>query len=80
MAEFMLQREGLFLGSSSALNLVGAVKASKKLGPGKRIVTILCDSGSRHFSKFYSQEYLQKDGLEYGRVGREDNILDFLSF
>lgn len=63
MSRFILRHEGLFLGSSSALNLVGAVKAARYLGPGKRIVTILCDSGTRHFSKFYSEEYLKKDGL-----------------
>lgn len=64
MSRFILRHEGLFLGSSSALNLVGAVKAARSLGPGKRIVTILCDSGTRHFSKFYSEEYLAGDGLK----------------
>jgi cysteine synthase A len=63
MAQFLLEREGLFIGSSSAMNCVGAVKAARRLGPGHRIVTILCDHGQRHVSRFHNPEYLARHGL-----------------
>jgi cysteine synthase A len=52
------------VGSSSCVNLCAAVKTAKKLGPGHRIVTILCDSGERHMSKFYNDEWLRSQGIE----------------
>ena len=55
MARLLVQREGLFLGSSSAVNLVAAVRTALLLGPGHRIVTILCDGGQRHLSKFWKK-------------------------
>ncbi|KAJ8493044.1 hypothetical protein OPV22_014765 [Ensete ventricosum] len=55
MSRFLLKKDGLFLGSSSAMNCVGAVRLARSLGPGHTIVTILCDSGMRHLSKFSSQ-------------------------
>lgn len=45
------------------MNCVGAVKVARALGPGHTIVTILCDSGMRHLSKFYNAEYLSQHGL-----------------
>ncbi|KAI0319011.1 tryptophan synthase beta subunit-like PLP-dependent enzyme [Amylostereum chailletii] len=67
MSRFLVQRDGLFLGSSSACNLVACVKLVRKLGlqDGERIVTILCDSGNRHYSKvtFWNDAYLQKAGI-----------------
>lgn len=63
MAAYLLHNDGLFLGSSSAVNCVGAVKAALKLGPGSTIVTILCDGGQRHLSKFHSPQYLDSVGL-----------------
>jgi cysteine synthase A len=45
------------------MNAVGAVKAARALGPGKVIVTVLCDGGARHLSKFHSQQYLEAHGL-----------------
>ena len=50
-------------GSSSCVNVVGAVKVARALGPGHRVVTIACDSGVRHLTKFWSPEYLEKHGL-----------------
>ena len=64
MGRFLLQHDGLWVGSSSAVNCVGAVKAAKRLGPGHNIVTILCDGGRRHVSKFYNEEYLRSQGLQ----------------
>eukprot|EP00250_Pteridium_aquilinum_P011887 c2036_g1_i1 orf=410-1747(-) len=63
MARFLVTKEGLFLGSSSAMNCVGAYRVAQMLGPGHTIVTILCDSGLRHLSKFYNTEYLAKLNL-----------------
>ena len=56
--------EGLFVGSSSCVNLCAAVHIARQLGPGHRIVTVLCDSGSRHLSKFYNDEWLKEQGIE----------------
>jgi cysteine synthase len=63
MAAHLLHMDGLFVGSSAAMNCVGAVKAARALGPGHTIVTVLCDGGHRHLSKFHSPEYLEKAGL-----------------
>lgn len=57
------RNDGLFVGSSSAVNCVGAVKVARQLGPGATIVTFLCDGGARHLSKFYSRDYLGQYGL-----------------
>jgi len=57
MAYYLLRNEGIFIGPSAALNVVGAVKAAKKLGKGHVIVTILCDSGDRYISKLYNKEW-----------------------
>lgn len=58
-----MKNDGLFLGSSSAMNCVGAVRVAQSIGPGHTVVTILCDSGMRHLSKFYNAEYLTQYGL-----------------
>ncbi|KAK1297683.1 Microtubule-associated protein 70-5 [Acorus calamus] len=63
MSRFLLRNDGLFVGSSSAMNCVGAVRVAQTLGPGHTIVTILCDSGMRHLSKFYNSQYLVDLGL-----------------
>ncbi|KAL8215698.1 hypothetical protein R6Q57_022535 [Mikania cordata] len=63
MSRFLLKNDGLFIGSSSAMNCVGAVRLARLLGPGHTIVTILCDSGMRHLSKFCNPEYLSHHGL-----------------
>jgi cysteine synthase A len=53
MAKHLVDHDGLFVGSSSAVNCVAAYKYAKLLGPGHVVVTVLCDSGSRHLSKFW---------------------------
>lgn len=63
MAAYLLRNDGIFVGSSAAMNCVGAVKAARALGPGHTIVTVLCDGGHRHLSKFHNPEYLQEAGL-----------------
>ncbi|TPX39216.1 hypothetical protein SeMB42_g06411 [Synchytrium endobioticum] len=59
MSRYLMAQEGLFLGSSSAVNLVAAVRVARTLGPGHSIVTLLCDSGSRHLTKFWNDDYLK---------------------
>lgn len=59
MSRYLVEHDGLFLGSSSACNLVAAVRLAKQMPKGSRIVTILCDSGARHQTKFWSDEYLR---------------------
>lgn len=71
MSRFLLRKDGLFVGSSSAMNCVGAVRVARDLGPGHTIVTILCDSGMRHLSKFFNDEYLANHGLTPNATGLE---------
>ena len=54
----LMEREGLCLGLSSGINVMGAIKLAEKLGPGKTIVTILCDSGMRYLSTIYNPAWL----------------------
>lgn len=55
MAKYLSINDGLFWGSSAAINCVAAVKTALEMGPGNRIVVIACDSGARHLSKFWKQ-------------------------
>jgi cysteine synthase len=59
----LLEHEGLMLGGSSGVNVAGAIRLAKHLGPGKTIVTILCDNGMRYQSKLYNPEFLRSKGL-----------------
>ncbi|RYD56567.1 MAG: cysteine synthase A [Sphingomonadales bacterium] len=61
--ERLLSEEGLCLGLSSGINVAGAVRLARQLGPGKRIVTILCDTGFRYLSTLYNREWLKAKGL-----------------
>ncbi len=59
----LLREEGLCLGLSSGINVAGAVRLGRELGPGARIVTILCDTGFRYLSTLYDPEWLARKGL-----------------
>lgn len=59
----LLKYEGLCVGGSSGVNVAGAIRLGKELGPGKRIVTVLCDSGTRYLSKLYNPEFLRQNNL-----------------
>jgi len=59
----LVQDEGLCLGGSAGVNIAGAVRMARKLGPGHTIVTILCDHGSRYQSKLYNPDFLREKGL-----------------
>ncbi len=59
----LLEYEGLCLGGSSGINIAGAVRLARDLGPGKTIVTVLCDYGNRYQSKLFNPEFLRSRGL-----------------
>ena len=59
----LLDEEGLCLGLSSGINVAGAVALAKQLGPGSRVVTILCDTGFRYLSTLYNNDWLAAKGL-----------------
>lgn len=59
----LLEEEGLCLGGSSGVNVAGAVRMARAMGPGKRIVTLLCDYGARYQSKLFNPAFLRGKGL-----------------
>ena len=59
----LVEKEGLFLGGSSGINVAGALELAKKIGPGKNIVTILCDHGKRYASKIFNKDFLKSKNL-----------------
>ena len=59
----LLKHEGLVLGGSSGINVAGAVRLARELGPGHTIVTVLCDSGTRYMSRLFNPEFLREKGL-----------------
>ncbi|WP_299017362.1 cysteine synthase A [uncultured Caulobacter sp.] len=59
----LVMHEGLCLGGSAGINIAGAVKLAKELGPGHTIVTVLCDHGSRYQSKLFNPAFLKEKGL-----------------
>ncbi|MDN7125170.1 cysteine synthase A [Pseudidiomarina sp. 1APP75-32.1] len=64
LSRYVRDHDGLVLGSSSALNLAGALQAAALHGPGKTIVTFACDLGERSASKLYNENYLRERGIE----------------
>ncbi|MDC0190769.1 cysteine synthase A [Rhodospirillales bacterium] len=61
----LLQNEGLCLGTSSGINVAGAIRMAKELGPGHNVVTILCDYGTRYQSRLFNVEFLKSKGLPF---------------
>jgi cysteine synthase A len=59
----LVQHEGLCLGGSSGINIAGAIRLGRELGPGATVVTILCDHGSRYQSKLFNPAFLRERGL-----------------
>jgi cysteine synthase A len=59
----LVEHEGLCLGGSSGINIAGAIRLARDLGPGKTIVTILCDYGSRYQSKLFNRAFLEERDL-----------------
>jgi cysteine synthase A len=59
----LLREDGLFLGSASGVNVAGAIRVARELGPGHTIVTILCDGGQKYQSRLFNPEWLASKGL-----------------
>lgn len=59
----LIGREGLYVGASSAINVAGAIRLARQLGPGHTVVTILCDSASRYESKLFNRDFMASKGL-----------------
>ena len=59
----LIERQKIILGGSSGINIAGAIKLAKKMGPGKTIVTILCDNGKRYASKIFNKDFLKSKKL-----------------
>ena len=59
----LLSEEGLCLGGSSGINVAGAIRLARELGPGKTIVTVLCDGGQRYQSKLFTPDFLRSKDL-----------------
>lgn len=75
LAMFLREKEGLVMGMSSMLNLAGAFNTALREGPGKRIITFMCDGGERAISKMYNPEFLKEKGLD-GSLLNEKEILE----
>ncbi len=59
----LIKSDGLILGGSSGINIAGAMRIARRLGPGHTIVTILCDLGQRYQSKIFNPEFLKSKNL-----------------
>ena len=59
----LIEQQKIILGGSSGINVAGAIKLAKKMGPGKTIVTILCDHGRRYASKIFNKKFLKSKDL-----------------
>ena len=59
----LIESQKIILGGSSGINIAGAIQLAKKIGPGKNIVTILCDNGKRYKSKIFNKNFLKEKGL-----------------
>jgi cysteine synthase A len=71
----LVEEEGLCLGSSTGINIAGAIRLARELGPGHRIVTILCDYGTRYQSKLFNPQFLRSKNLPLpGWLAREPDI------
>ncbi len=59
----LLREEGLFVSSTSGINVAAAVRVARELGPGHTVVTVLCDTGSKYLSRLFNREWLAQKGL-----------------
>ena len=72
----LAEKEGLLLGGSSGVNIAGAIRLAKDMGPGHTIVTPLCDSGGRYAAKMFNPEFLRSKNLPVpGWMERKSNIV-----
>jgi cysteine synthase A len=59
----LLREEGLFVGSTSGVNVAAAVRVARDLGPGHSVVTVLCDTGSKYLTRLFNRDWLAQKGL-----------------
>lgn len=82
MAHYLLRHEGLFVGSSTAMNVAGALVAASRMPPGSNVVTVACDGGQRHVGRFWNREFVVEerglvwpgdddDGVDGGEGGKQ---------
>lgn len=76
MVHYIVKKDGIFVGSSSGANLCGAYLLAKKLGAGKKIVTILCDTGQKYVTKVFNPEFIQERG--YHVTGLDSDLFPAL--
>ena len=72
----LMQHEGLALGGSTAINIAGAVRMAKEMGPGHTIVTILADYGSRYQAKLFNPEFLRSKDLPFPEWMEGESSID----
>lgn len=65
----LLHEEGLFVGSSSGINVAAAVQVARQLGPGHTVVTLLCDRGGLYFKRLFNPDWLREKGLRTSCTG-----------
>jgi len=75
MAHWLLQTEGLWVGSSSAMNVVGAVRTALSLPEGSDVVTVVCDGGHRHVTRFWNREFVTAWGLRWPGDCHDDDLI-----
>ena len=73
----LIEYEGLCMGGSTGINIAGAVRLARELGPGKTIVTVLCDYGSRYQSKMFNPAFLRSKNLPVPHWLAEPNVPDW---
>ena len=66
----LIKSEGLLVGPTSGINVGGAIKLAKHLGPNKTIVTVLCDGAERYKSKIFNEKFLQEKNLNYNELNK----------
>ena len=67
----LIKSEGLLVGPTSGINVGGAIKLAKHLGPNKTIVTVLCDGAERYKSKIFNEKFLQEKNLNYKELNKQ---------
>jgi cysteine synthase A len=72
MAHYLLRHEGLFVGSSTAMNIAGAMIVANAMPPGSNVVTVVCDGGQRHTARFWNREFIEEWGLTWPGSNIED--------
>jgi len=61
----LIKNEGLFLGPTSGINIAGAIKLALEMGPGKTIITVLCDYANRYTSRMFNKNYLKEKNIKF---------------